>query len=562
MANTRYSRRRMYNLTLPWDDVMAGLASPEVWYKFEDASTSFANSGSDTTAMGAFDTFITASAEIFQHNSVSTEGAATGSGAGITYDGAGTSGGAKIETSTDENLTRLNTSAPAGTGTFVILFRAEWGTMDNHITPWLFWSAGGTGGIGVRWVWSASEGPYLQWEVRKDATNYVQYPLTNTASGFTPGTTAWGDGNWHMLAVVHDGTAPTFYVDGSAIATPTAVTAGTGAATDWVDDITTTTGETGVGGSSNNDLSGMLAVDVDELVYWDGVEISAANILLLWESVSSVADGAANGQREGFYFAFNAITGGPDSCFTPTGNSTNFCKDQGFGAALAGGNAAEGTPDFYYGGATKYTPAMQVVSTSYIAGEGWTWTAFDATDWSTDTAGTIVIHMKVTTANAWNAMPWSIGPDQDNVVDNGTGYIRLLTNDTLQFYILSSAGTAMDYRFDYTTEGTYDLEDGNWHQVIVQQPADGNGIRLWIDGTLFDYNHAQVTQDATNKDFWFNDMDPAWSTSEAMGIGCFLGSTGTGQYSVEGLHGVMVIDDYATVFTAAQGTRLAASMGL
>ncbi len=71
-----------------------------------------------------------------------------------------------------------------------------------------------------------------------------------------------------------------------------------------------------------------------------------------------------------------------------------------------------------------------------------------------------------------------------------------------------------------------------------------------------------MTQDPTNKDFWFNNMDPAWSTTEAMGIGCFLGSTGTGQYSVEGYHSLLVIDDYATVFSAAEGTRLADSMGL
>ncbi len=559
MPFVRRRGRRSYNFTPGWDDTVNAIGTPDVWYTFEEASPGpHANSGSDA-AVGDLDEF-DQQGVYYLTNSVSTDGNASDSGATLSYEGrafGGTFPTVKIATTTaaSETLAALNSGSPSSTGTFAMLFRAEWGTMDDYIAPYLFHSGNTINQCGLRWIFDASDSAHLRWEVWHDNANYIFYTVTNALAGID-----FADGNWHLFVVVQNGTEPTFYIDGVAITTPTPAITGSATAASWIDDISSSSGRTSVGGSDYNDISGQFAIDVDEIVYWDGVQASADKITDLWASVDDVD--TVNGVREGFYYAFNEITGGPDSTWTPTGDSTNFCRDNGFGANLATGNFKEGSPLFHYDGPTRYCPSMRIEATSYTAGEGWGWTSFDAADWATDTAGTLILHFQVNTANAWNAMAWSIGPDQDDLIDDGTGFVRLLTTNVLQFRIQDSAGAVMDYRFDYTADGTYDLEDGTWHQIIIQQPADGNGIRLWINGTLFDYNDANVTQDPTNKDFWFNNMDPAWSTTEAMGIGCFLGSTGTGQYSVEGYHSLLVIDDYATVFSAAEGTRLADSMGL
>lgn len=543
MGWTRHAYRRI-RFSDTWDELIAGYnggAGPDIWFRFEDASGGFDNSGSDTTAItaGGMDDTLNTGA---QYAEVGWTG---GNSAAVLS----TKGDVAIAgTAAAERIAAVNASAPAASGTFIIVCRVPMNSSQQvGVTDWFMGDGPSNEFFGMRMNLDRTRHELQLWHrVRRDTTNYYDRHWYQS-------TVDVGDGQPHFYAITMNAGTYTMYIDGTAVASDAQTVGGTGAAADWFDDLAGT-GACGVGGAPGVSTSGGIQPgEFDELIYFDNVVLSASDISDLNATLNLTTSAG-----EGLVSALVAeTTDGPQYLINGSCFSSQWVVDNGMGRTGSPTGVLVGTPianPSHTGSETMIHG--EIVSVSSASGEGWGSANLDTTnDIHQDTSGFIIWHGETDTDNAWNQTLFHFSDDSDaTYTDPGSVWARVATDGTLRISISADDSTVNDYVFDYTTDGTYDIVDGTWHQVIFYQPADTNGIRLAINGTWFEYNDTNATQDSTgaHRDYWFNSSSATWGTSSPR---CYVGCVynGTGVNSYDGYHGTLVVDD--DTLTSTQATR-------
>ena len=547
MGLVRTQRRSLRQGGTTWDEAVAALgASPDVWWKFEASATEVPNDGSSTTVGPVlFDS--TGNSLYFPTNSVSTANSAgTDSGTGTTFDSnepllrtSGTTG--------DAGILGHDTSTPATNGTIVLLCRTPMNEYMTNITPWFYFAGTSTRGMGLRThLDTTNDDVRLQFRIRKASSNYIDRYWDDTDLGFNP-----GDGGYHLYILKHDASDLTLYADGTKLTTTTTTsTNGTGSVTDWIDEIVTNGGRDSFGFAAGvSGVGGFNTGDFDEFLFFEGYEITDEEASSLWDTVSSGAP-VANWKRGWIGYLASLGADQPIGILNAYGTSSNFCADFGRGRGsydTTPTGQLEGTPNVTPAGITSGVRAShyQSVATSSTAGEGSASLRLQGAEFLAYNSGSIIFHYQNTTDNAWNQINCAWTDRDDTITDAGETYCGVLTDGTfvIRMYDGTSA-TLYEYVYDFTNDGVFDLSDGTYYQIILDQPDDTNGWRMWINGTLIDYNDADVTQDSGNVGFFFADMGTAHTSSgasAAWSMGYHEQSSGTGKLSVEGYIGPMAI---------------------
>lgn len=553
MAFTRYSRRRAYQLYTPWDTVVTEIGTPDAWWKFEDTATEWVSSGSDTS-VGPVDTFDAEGVMFLPGNkSVSTNNAVgSDSAMAVTHNG-GNALAKTSATASEHGLNYINAGVMSATGSLVLLCRTPWNAHMATIEPCFFSSGTNPGYLSMGFHFENGTSQF-RIRVRKGAGDYYDRSWTLGSMN-----TRIDDGKYHVIGLVMNAGTFTLYVDGTDEGAPeNTTTGGTGTAADWFDTIDGLRA-TQFGGPAWNTNGGNQCGDFDECFYYDGTALTAQNMSDLWTSVST---GAADTSFEaGWIYALNAINAqAPEALFHADWNSATYVTDYGSDRStytIAPTGTYDGTPnepavDAHLG--SHYGQHYQTVATSSSAGEGSSSIRVEGADWLDLTSGSIIVHFQNTTDNAWNQYHFSVNDRDDVFTDAGEFYAGERTDGTFRIIQYSAASaTLAEYIYDFTTDGLYDLNDGTYYQLIMDQPADGNGWRLWINGAKIDYNDTDVTQDATTPNFFFSRIAAAHTssgTSASVALNHLESATGVGRLCIEGYIGPMAFTSVSALSQA------------
>ena len=540
MAFVRRRGRRTYQFGASWDEKVAEIGTPDAWWKFEDAATEWVSSGTDTS-VGPVDTFDAEGVMFLPANkSISTNNVvASDSAMAVTHNG----GNAQAKTqaiASKHGINYINDGAMSATGSLVMLCRTPWNSNMGTIEPCIFSSGTNPGYLSMGFFF-ANGTSQLRLRVRKASGNFYDRYWTLGSMN-----TRIDDGNYHCIGLVMNAGTFTLYVDGVDEGAPeNTTTGGTGTAADWFDTIDGLKA-TQFGGPAWSNIAGNQCGDWDECLYYDGTALSATNLTDLWNTVSTAAVDASF--KKGWLYALNVIDAqAPEGYWSADWNSATYVVDHGSDRGtytIAPTGAYDGTPnepavDAHSG--SHYAQHYQTVATSSSAGEGSSSIRVEGADWLDLTSGSIIVHYQNTTDNTWNQYHFSVNDRDDVFTDAGEFYAGELNDGTFRIKQYDGTGAVLaEYQYDFTTDALFDLNDGTYYQLIMDQPADGNGWRLWINGTKIDYNDTDVTQDATTPDFYFSRIAAAHvssGTSASVALNHLESATGVGRLCIEGYIG-------------------------
>jgi hypothetical protein len=565
MSFERRRGRKVFDFDRSWQTLMTALA-PDIWYDFVEASGTLTNKGSsgtdhDLTAQlpSTYGTFGPAGVSAADPTSIPLSGVLADS----PYSG-GTSAG----------LQDLNSGSPAATGTIVYVFRVEWfeGKADRRVI--LNSCSDNTfdgDALELRLI-----GDQMQFVMKNGSAAANAYTLAYLDATLEAASSSVVDGNWHMVAVVQNTTKPQVYYDGTLLVADSEVTGASITAAFWADDLNDTASADRIqfGGSitTTGNVSQVTAQGhADEWAYWDGVELSAATISQLWSSISANAALGNREARESILYAMREMEGGtlPSHVIMPTHPSdiTGAQVDMGSASTPIGNldDNGSGTNHGVLGGKAD-SRAAEFDPSSHIGGEILQGATASA-DFYSDTSGWVGFLFKIDDIGTFSTRPLHIGNNSAtlddgevhlNITGTGINIPRIQWNwengspdDKVFFFQLQNAGA-----------GDADIEDGNYHLLLINQPADGSGVTFYLDGVEYDPDHAlnvEGTGTGYDSDVWFADASVDLTGTRVLDIGA-QDLSGTRFAGIDG--GVALVVIGGSQLDSTKVARMFAATGL
>lgn len=299
------------------------------------------------------------------------------------------------------------------------------------------------------------------------------------------------DGRWHLLVVTQPGDAGglLYYIDGVPFTTGESWT-GTpvsGYEDHWVPDLIGT-GSGQVALLTWPPSKGVTTPNMSTLAdAWLMTDVlTASQVLALWQGMEQTA---ANNPRtfEGeyarlqphYYVPFQESADGSTTNYTGFTASTTTLGRSAASATLGNAGFAAGYYSSYTSGATN---SRWQSSTS-------------ANVWNASTTGWIGCMFKYSGAGPSSyQVLWGIASSTaaSNLwIDGSTGgQMRVYVNVT-------SGSNAISHWLNTSTDCPSRWDDGNWHQVVVFQPADGTGVDWWYDGVKYASTSTNIAGTAT-----------------------------------------------------------------
>ena len=455
-------------LALPDDaSVLLDALNADLWYKFDELSGTFANSGSETGTLsdlsaGVYDSGIFA----IQEEATSFE----------------LTGGGRIRG--DGVQTQLGGAASA-TGTFIVIARVG-NPADTNIVTFHNGTTGEANSI----------------VLQVDSQGRVDIKLQNSGSDSKTWTVpktskVVNDDKFHMFAIRQPGDAsgPQVVIDGIEY-TGDLTNSQVGASPDddyWFDSLANGSDFITIGARSGSGNYTPMVGFLDELLVIDGVLVSNADLLEIWESIEFYLGTVP----QTTYGKFNELDSGDD--FVPDlalQLNTLAGQPQNLGDMTWATTTTDGTPAYRQPG---HSPAAK--SILFTAADLDSFNATNGDRIEVTQGYCAVIFRVVDTTPLANAYFFDTGGTGGGVI--AAPRIRIDGTLDVQF---SVSGGANSLNCQVDPRGEVDLLDGNWHIMIAVQPADGGGIYWQVDDNYYPFNATEITntvQGTQSVDTWF-----------------------------------------------------------
>lgn len=508
---------------LDFETVISEFASaPVIRFNMAEASgnisTSGSHAGGDLTVAGT---------PIYQAAGVST--GASGNAFAVDFDGStdafgGGSYGALADT----------------TGTFFALFKMDSGASTDRQTIFSI----GTTNTGITVEGNASNGRITAITHNGSVANaFTSYVRSMPTAG---GGVDINDDQWHTLVFAKKKATATqlddlkdvydMYIDGLYLNDVPGFLQFIGASSDtdqWMDNLTSVA-DFGIGADQVNVGTDKWDGEISEVIYWGGLVLSQTEVnqmqlgLGLSIATSSTSLPALNqtiSERSlTTWFKMNEASGAIVDSYGGMGNLT-----------------AAGTPDYEQTFITDM-PSIGFNGTderfrTAVSGPGIINSGYAIYHWKTSDTGL----QEVFITQSPGGQP---------------AYGLRINGSTIQLNLVNTGGFLVnEYRIDLQITGNPQT-DGNWHQMIVYQPDDSTGIKIWFDGTKYTSSDSEFTEDisgASTNNNWFDTAQgntAIGATAPTTGAQWFNGNLTNIVLSEDG--GIMH-DAYATALWNATG---------